>query len=139
MEAICVGKGILIGINLICRLFWYKIRSSCTYNEAQYLWWYVLRRIIAIHSHPSKQQITNLMKCRVATGVTPAYNTTNSPNKLLSHQFKCNVHAMKLQKFLQFYCIHNHPLFCVEKIQMLNTFIPIRIPFPTHIASIFYH
>ena len=46
----------------------------------------VLRRMIAIHSHPSKQQITNLIKYGVATAVTSAYNATNTPNKLLSHQ-----------------------------------------------------
>ena len=31
-----------------------------------------------------KQQITNLIKCGVPTGVTLAYNTTNTPNKLSS-------------------------------------------------------
>ena len=41
----------------------------------------------AIQSHPSKQQITNLIKYGVATGVAPTYNTTNSPNKLLTRLF----------------------------------------------------
>ena len=34
---------------------------------------------ITIYSYPSTQQITkNLIECRVATGVTPSYNTTNT-------------------------------------------------------------
>ena len=33
MEGICVGKGIVIGINLIFRLFGYKTRGSCVDNK----------------------------------------------------------------------------------------------------------
>ena len=47
--------------------------------------------MIAIHSHPTKQPNTNLMKYGVATAVTPAHNTSNNPNKLSSHQFTFNV------------------------------------------------
>ena len=33
MERICIGKGIVIGINLIFGLFGYKTRGSCVYNK----------------------------------------------------------------------------------------------------------
>ena len=33
MEGICLGKGIVIEINLIFGLFRYKTRGSCVYNE----------------------------------------------------------------------------------------------------------
>ena len=52
---------------------------------------YEVRPEIAIHLYPSTQQIINLIKYGVATSVTPTYNTTNTPNRLLSHQFICNV------------------------------------------------
>ena len=38
-----------------------------------------LRQMIAIHSHPTKQPNTHLIKCGVATAATPAYNTINNP------------------------------------------------------------
>ena len=50
-----------------------------------------LRPVIAVPSHKSTQQFTNLIKCGVATSVTFTYNTTNTPNKLLSYQFMSNV------------------------------------------------
>ena len=33
MEGICIGKGIVIGINLIFGLFVYRTRASCVYNK----------------------------------------------------------------------------------------------------------
>ena len=52
---------------------------------------YVLRPLIAIRLYPSTQQITNLIKYGVATSVTLTYNTTDTHNKLLSHQFISDV------------------------------------------------
>ena len=106
MEGICIGKGMVIGNKFIFGLVGYKTRGSCVYNKTaeKHFRWYVLRRIIAIHSHPSKQQITNLIKYGVATGITPAYNTTKTPNKLLSHQFICNVPYNKTAETSLFFC-----------------------------------
>ena len=46
MEAICIGKGIVIGINLIFGLFGCEARGSCVYNQTVLLfgtlyvnWW----------------------------------------------------------------------------------------------------
>ena len=60
--------------------------------------------MITIHSHPSTQQITNLIIYGVATSVTPTYNTTNTPNKLLSHHFICNVPYNETAETSSFFC-----------------------------------
>ena len=62
--------------------------------------------MMAIYSHPSKQQITNLIKYGVATGVTSAYNTiaTNTHNESLSHQVTCNVQCNETAETSLFFC-----------------------------------
>ena len=55
MEGICRGKAFVVKINSIIGLIQCKT-----------------------------QQITNLIQCGVAIYVPPTYNTTNTPNKLLS-------------------------------------------------------
>ena len=47
----------------------------------QFYFLYVLRPATTTVSHPSMQQITNLIKYRVAATVTSAYNPTNIPSK----------------------------------------------------------
>ena len=72
--------------------------------QVQHFRWYVLRRMIAIHSHLSKQQITNLIKYVVVIGVIPAYNTTNNPNVSLSHQFTYDVPCNETAEISLFFC-----------------------------------
>ena len=68
--------------------------------------WYALRLMIAIHSYPSTQQITHLdlIIYGVATSITPTYNTTNTPNKLSSHHFICNVPYNETAETSAFFC-----------------------------------
>ena len=93
----------------------------------------------AIHSHPSKQQITNLIRYRVANCVIPTYNTTNTPNKSSSHQFVCNVPCNEPAETSLFFCSfivqRTAPLFCIQIILVLY---PITIPFVIHITSTFH-
>ena len=35
MEGLCIGKGIVIGTNLMNELFRYKTRDSCVYNNIE--------------------------------------------------------------------------------------------------------
>ena len=58
----------------------------------------------AIHSHPAIQPIANLIQYGVATGFTPTYTTTNTSNKLLSHQFMCNIPCNKIAETSFFFC-----------------------------------
>ena len=66
-----------------------------------------------------------LIQCGVATSVTSTYHTTNTSNKLPSHQFTCNVPCNKTCKnfpfFLQFLCTHQYSLFCIGMIQTSNS------------------
>ena len=42
MEGICIGKGIVIGMNLVFGLFRDKTRGSCVYNEYKLRrWWFM--------------------------------------------------------------------------------------------------
>ena len=55
--------------------------TSCVHHfsmQTQYFRWHVLRPEITNHSCPSTEQITNLVQCKVATGVTPTCHTLNS-------------------------------------------------------------
>ena len=64
----------------------------------------IAARDFTMHSHPSTQQITNLIKCRVATGATHTYNTTNTTNKSSSHQFIRNVKCNETAETSLFFC-----------------------------------
>ena len=42
MEGPCIGKDIVIRINLIFGLFGHKTRGSCVYNECKLVrWWFM--------------------------------------------------------------------------------------------------
>ena len=102
----------------------------------------IASRDYTIHSCPSTQQITNLIKYRVETGVIPTYNRTNTPNKLLSHQFTCNVtYTYKLLKLPCFSAVllYTQLLIVLHSNNPKVNLIPITTPFPTHIPSIFYN
>ena len=76
------------------------------------------RQLIAIHSHPTKQPNTNLIKYGVAIAVTPAYNTTNNSNKLSSHQFIFNVPynaTSAISLFFSCFIVHITILFFLSK------------------------
>ena len=70
--------------------------------------------MIAIHSHPTKQPNTNLIKYGVATAVTPTHNTTNnSKNHLLINLYSMS-RTMQHLKFLHLsscFIVHNYPFF----------------------------
>ena len=91
------------------------------------------------NSNPSKQWITNLIHYGVATTVTPTYNTTKISNESSSHQLICSAPGNEIAKtffFLQFYCTHNYPLFCIKNNQNVK-FIPITTHVPTYVPSHF--
>ena len=74
--------------------------------------------MITIHSYPTKQPNTNLIKCGVATAVTPAYNTTNNSNELSSHQFTFNVPynaTSEISLFFGCFIVHVTTLFFISK------------------------
>ena len=48
----------------------------------------------SVHVH-IQNKITNLIKYGLGIGVTSAYNTTNTPKKLSSQQYMCNVTCNK--------------------------------------------
>ena len=77
-----------------------------------------MRQMIAIDSHPTKQQNTNLIKYGVATAVTPAYNITNNPNKSSSHPFTFNVPynaTCEISLFFSCFIVHITTLFFISK------------------------
>ena len=60
MEWICIGKGIVIGLNLIFGLFEYKTRRSCVYNKTAekqgslssfIVWDFTYKWLQSIHIH----------------------------------------------------------------------------------------
>ena len=151
-----------MGVILVSTLYWirfaiaswlsitnydYILYSSLINANTIFPIWYVLRPEITIHSYPSTQQITNLIKYGVATGVTTTYNTANSPNKLLSQQFICNVPYNKTTEtfpvFQQFYCTHNCPLFCMQIIQIYilfqSQYLFLHVFLPYFIIKIAYY
>ena len=84
----------------------------------------------------------NLIKYEVEFGVTPTYNTTNSPNELLSHQFLCNVtNTMKLQKLPCFSAVllYTQVPLVLHRNDPNIEFIPITVTFPLHIPSVFHY
>ena len=100
----------------------------------------VASRDYTIHLHLSTQQITNLIRCGVATGVTPTYNTTNTTNKLYLNSSYAMFHAIKLLKLLCFSAVllyRQLPSVLYPNISNIN-FIPITIPFATHVNPNFY-
>ena len=105
MVATRVDKVVVIEMKFTFGLFGCKTRSSCVHNKTakkksfkSFFVWDVTCKCLQ-SSLTSTQQITNLIKYRVATGVTPTYNTTNTTNEILSHQFMRNVSCtLKLQK-----------------------------------------
>ena len=78
----------------------------------KYFRWYVLHYNITIHSYPSKQQITHLIKHAVAITVTPTYNTTSIFNESLSHQFVRNVPYIEIDNFHVFVSFIVHTTTC---------------------------
>ena len=101
----------------------------------------VASRDYTMHSYLSTQQITNLIRYGVATGVTPTYNTTNTANKLYLISLYAMFHAIKLLKLLCFSAVllyRQLPIVLHPNISNVN-FIPITIPFATHITPKFYN
>ena len=93
--------------------------------KMQHFRWYALRPWRTNLSYPSTQQITNLIQCGVATGITSTYNATKTPNELLYPQLRSTVPCSKAAKtsfFLLFYCTHNYSSICVHIIQILDLF-----------------
>ena len=90
-------------------------------------------KMITTHSYKSTQQITNVIKYGVATGVTTTYDTTNTPNKLLTHPFIRIVSFNKTTGTSLFSVVLLYiqlPLVLCPNNPNI-TFIPITIPFPT--------
>ena len=97
-------------------------------------------RDYTMHSYLSTQKITNLIKCGVATGVTPTYNTTNTTNKLHLINLYALFHTIKLLNLLCFFAVSLYtqlPIVLYPNVPNIN-FIPITRPFPTHVPSTFY-
>ena len=78
-------------------------------------------------SHPSTQQITNLIKNGVETGVTPAYNTTNTLMNYHVIYLYVVSHAVKLLKFPYFSAdlLYTQLFLVLHPIDLNVNFIPI--------------
>ena len=100
---------------------------------------HALRPEITIHSWPSTDQITNLIKCRVATGVTPTYNATNTPNEVLSHSITCSDPSNESDEISVCFCrfFVYTMVNCFVSNNPKITFITITTPL-LHIPSLIY-
>ena len=94
----------------------------------------------AITLCPSKQWIANLIQYEVAISVTPTYNTTNSSNKSLSHQFIGNILGKKTAEtsFFSAVTLYTHMPLVLHRNHPNVKFVPITTPFTTHIPSTFH-
>ena len=137
-----------MGMTLFATLYWIRFVLCCvngyewivisgrnTYRRKYCVcidWWRRQDKIpIGYTLHPSKQQITNLIQCRVATGVTPTYHTTNTPINYHLINLHVMFHAMKLLKLPCFSAVLLHtqlPLVLYPNNLNVNS-IPITILF----------
>ena len=95
----------------------------------------------AMHSYPSTQQITNLIKNEMATGVTSTYNTTNATNTLYLINLHAMLHIIELPKLPCFSAVLLYtqlPVVLYPNNSHID-FIPITSSFPTHIPSMLYN
>ena len=113
--------------------------------KIQYFRWYVMRPETTILSYPSTQQITNLINCGVAIGVTPTYNTTNTPNKIFFknlHTMSRTIKLLKLPYFSAVLLSTQLLLVLFQVIQIINLFqsqyFLLYILLPYFIIKIYY-
>ena len=103
--------------------------------ETLYLTRFIIHCVNGHDSHPLMQQITNLIKYRVATSFTSTYNTTNNANELLSHQFICNIQYNETAETSLSFC--KQLLHITYPNDPNGNLIPITKPFSIYISSIF--
>ena len=97
----------------------------------QCLRWYVLRPETTTSSCPSTPQITNLIKYRVATGVTLTYNTTNIPHEIFFKKFIYIIPCNETAETFLFFCYFtvNTTAPCFVPSNPNDKFIPITLLF----------
>ena len=81
----------------------------------------IIRRNACNPFRSIKQQITNLIKYGVATGVNLAYNTTNTPNKFSSHQFINNIKGCYTVLNIIYSIIHKTLYSIICKLYLYNS------------------